>query len=226
MRGTLGILTGRGPACDALSEWIEREIPQPAVQVKRVPGNQIPWQRNYIVQSMRADDTFLLFVDADCIPPPGALAQLLRHAVGVVGGLIIERVAPFDVCAVRSLEPYARYRIADFPYEDRALRPVVSVGTGFMLIQRRVLDRLPPPWFRCGQILGGEDLLAEDLDFCLKAAQVGFPVYLDPAVRVGHETKVTLYPGDAEVAAQFESPVGPLPYRVPLPVEDLRELHL
>ena len=225
MRGTIGILTGKGPACDGLSEWLEREVPT-SVQIRRVPGNQIAYQRNYIIQQRRPDDEWVLYVDADNIPPKGALARLLGHEVGVVGGLIIERVAPFDVCAVRSLEPFERYRIEDFPYERRDLMPVVSVGTGFLLIRSEVFDAIPRPWFRVGQIQGGEDLLAEDLDFCLRAAQVGYPIFLDPTVRVGHETKVTLFPGDGEVTQQFDSHVGALPYRVPMPVEDLRDLHV
>jgi len=226
MRGTVGILTGKGPACDALQAWLDAEVPL-SVQRVRVPGNQIAWQRNWIVEQMRPDDTFLLFADSDCVPPRGALARLLSHAdVGVVGALNIERVAPFAACAVKSLEPFTRYQVEEFPASDVTLRPVVSVGTGFTLIHRAVFQAVPRPWFRCGQIKAAPDLLAEDLDFCLRAAEVGFPVFLDPAVRPGHETKVTLYAGDAELMGQWEGPLGPLPYRVPLPVEDLRELHL
>jgi hypothetical protein len=227
MRGTIGILTGRGPACDALGEWIEREVPLGTVQVRRIPGNQIAWQRNLIVgQYLRPNDEWVLFVDADCIPPRGALARLLSHEVGIVAGLIIERTAPFAVCAVRHLEPFTRYQIEDFPYGDNDLRPVVSVGTGCTLIRRVVFDAVPRPWFRVGQIPGGEDLLAEDLDFCLRAAEVGFPAFLDPAVRVGHETKVTLFPGDAEITVQYEGPTGGLPFRVPLNPEVVRDVHL
>lgn len=225
MRGTVGILTGRGPACDRLCEWLERDVP-PSVQRVRVPGNQIAWQRNFVVEQMRPDDAWVLFVDADCVPPIGALNRFAFHEVGVVGALNIERVAPFAVCAVKSLEPFARYQVEEFPMSDTTLRPVVSVGTGFMLIRRAVFAALPKPWFRCGQIKAAPDLLAEDLDFCLRAAQVGFPVFLDPGVRPGHETKVTLYAGDAELMGQWDGSLGPLPYRVPVPVEDLRELHV
>lgn len=227
MRGTIGILTGKGPACDGLSAWIEREVPLGTVQVERVPGNQIAWQRNYLVSHrLRPSDEWLLYLDADCIPPPGALARLLSHEVGIVGGLVLERVAPFQVCATHTLEPFQRYEAEDFLLEDQALRPAVAVGTGCLLVRRAVFDAVPRPWFRVGQIPGGEDLLAEDLNFCLRAAQVGFPTFLDPGVRVGHETRVTLFPGDAQVMAQFDGPLGPLPYRVPLDVEMVRDLHL
>jgi hypothetical protein len=223
MQGTIGILTGRGPACDALQAWLDRDVPL-SVQRVRVPGNQIAWQRNYVVEQLRPDDTFVLFVDSDCVPPRGALARLLSHDVGVVGALNIERVAPFDVCAVKHLEPHTRFRVEEFPADDRTLRPVVSVGTGFLLVRRAVFQAVAKPWFRCGQV--SPEVLAEDLDFCLRAAEVGFPSFLDPAVRPGHETKVTLYAGDGELMGQWDGPLGPLPYRVPVPVEDLRELHV
>jgi hypothetical protein len=223
MRGTVGILTGRGPACDGLSAWLEQDVPL-TVQRQRVPGNQIAWQRNWVVERMRHGDEWVLFADADCVPPAGALPRLLSHAVGIVGALNIERVAPFAVCAVKSFEPFVRYQVEEFPRSVRDLLPVVSVGTGFTLIRRKVFDAVPRPWFRCGQI--APDLLAEDLDFGLRAAQAGFPSFLDPGVRPGHETKVTLSAGDGELLAQWEGPLGPLPYRVPMPIEDLRELHL
>lgn len=225
MRGTVGILTGKGPACDALQEWLDRDVPQPQMQIKRVPGTQIPWMRNWVVEQMRRDDEFVLFVDSDQVPPIGAIPRLLRHGVGIVGGLIVERVAPFDVCAVKNWEPFERFRVEDFPYSDQILRPVLSVGTGFLLIRREVFDALPPPWFRCGQV-GRADLLNEDMHFCMRAAEVGYPVFLDPTVRPGHEAKVTLYAGDGELTAQFDSRVGALPYRIPFPAEDLRELHV
>ena len=228
MRGTVGILTGRGPACDALAEWLEGDVAphQPQFQIRRIPGNQIAYQRNVLVSWLRPDDDFLLFVDHDVIPPRGTIQRLWSHHVGVVGAMIIARGAPFDLAAVKNWEPYERYRIEDFPRTEERLLPVQSIGTGCLMIRRAVFDALPGPyWFRVGQV-ARPDLLNEDADFCLRAAAAGFPTFMDCGLRPGHRTDTVLYAGDAEILMQMEGPHGPLPYRVTMPVEEFRVLHL
>lgn len=225
MDGLIGILTGRGPACDELQAWLDHQGAAPE-QIVRVPGNQIAFQRNQIVRRLltHSDWPHVLFVDADCIPPLGALDRLASHGLPIVSGCCIERVAPFALCAVKTFEPsYERYRPEDLVGKTEPF-PVVSVGAGCLLIRREVFEKLDAPWFRCGQL--APELLTEDTDFCLRAAEHGFPVYLDPMVLVGHETRVALYPGeDGQVWARWPGPLGLLPYKLPLG-EVARELHL
>src|SRR6266446_1829965 len=158
MRGVIGVLTGKGPACDELQNWLDR---QSDARVHRIPGNQIAWQRNEVVRGLEADEDFVLFVDNDCVPPAEALQHLFSVSMvsGIAAGACLERVLPFDICAVKSLEPYSRYTPADLRTMTGAT-PVIAAGTGCMLIRRDVFHDLRPPWFRCGQI--HPELLAED----------------------------------------------------------------
>lgn len=213
MRGTVAVLTGGGPPIDELGTWLEK-LPSD-VEVRKLRGNQIPYQRNQGVREMVGD--YLCFVDHDCVPPAGALQRMLDRNVGVIGGVILERRDPFQVCATRSLEPFERYKRSEIPSDG--LFSVVAVGTGFIVIRREVFDALGTShWFRAGQIPGAPDLLAEDLDFCLRAAQVGFPSYLDCGVRVKHEIHGLISLGDdGEVWAQWDGPDGArLPYSEPV----------
>lgn len=216
--GTVGILTGRGPAIDELGAWLDA-LPAD-VAVLRKAGNQVAWQRNQLCREFRGD--WLLFVDADCVPPPRALGQLLAHGVPLVSGVVLERRVPFRVCAVRSLEPFRRIDLLDLPASG--LLPVTAAGTGCLLIRRPVVEALGPHVFRCGQIAGAPDLLAEDLDFSLRAAEAGFPVLLDCAVRVGHRIDAILWPSETGVHVQWEGGDGNrVPYREPLPQLDAAE---
>lgn len=213
--GTVGILTGRGPAIDELGAWLDA-LP-PDIAVLRKAGNQVAWQRNRICEEFRGD--WLLFVDADCVPPPGALDRLLAHDAPVVSGVVLERRVPFRVCAVRSLEPFRRLSLLDLPASG--LLPVTAVGAGCLLIRRPVIAALGPHVFRCGQIAGAPDLLAEDLDFSLRAAEAGFPPLLDCGVRVGHRVEALLWPGEQGAMVQWEGGDGNrVPYREPLPQLD------
>lgn len=224
MNGLIGILTGRGPACDALQAWLDTLQPYRPDQIQRIPGNQIALQRNRIAQVLLATDyEYILYVDADCVPPFGALERLLAHDLPIVSGAVVERAVPFDLCAIESFEPYRRYSLETLAERSEPF-PVVAAGTGCLLVRRRVFEVLSPPWFRCGQL--SPEVLAEDTDFCLRAAEAGFPVYLDPRVLVGHETRCVLYPGaDGTLWAQWFGPMGLMPYKEPLG-EIARGLHV
>lgn len=213
VRGTVAILTGGGAPNPELVKWI-RHLPSDVV-LEEIPGNNIAWQRNEAVRRFEGD--YLLFCDHDSVPPMHALSQMEQYPeIGVLGGVVLERRAPFEVCAIRHLEPYRRVRVEELPPDGVA--PVVSVGTGFLRIQRWVFERMDTPhWFRCGQIPGGPDVLAEDLDFCLRAQEMGAPAYLHCGVRVGHIGHAVFWPGDRTLEVQWEGPRGEwLPYREPM----------
>lgn len=50
---------------------------------------------------------------------------------------------------------------------------VEHTGSSGMLIRRRVLDALEPPWFELG------NGISEDVAFCRKARAAGFSVHVD-----------------------------------------------
>jgi hypothetical protein len=225
--GVIGILTGKGPACDELQEWLEHELAglSHIVRVVRKTGNQIAWQRNEIVRDLDPNEGFVLYIDNDNVPPAGALSILYDASSisGIASGAIIERVLPFDLCAVKSLEPYLRYKVSDIS----GLRdpfPVVACGTGCLMVRRDVFKDMGEPWFQCGQI--HPELLSEDLDFCLRAVQVGHPTYLVPSVKVGHRTDLILWPGDdGQHWAQWPESSSRAVYRTPLFLGSEREIH-
>jgi hypothetical protein len=71
------------------------------------------------------------------------------------------------------------------------------VGAGCLLIQRNVLEQLPPqrvdkPWFnwtvdaRGKGILPDHECLSEDFTFCIHARKHGFKVKVDTSVKCRH----------------------------------------
>ncbi len=54
-------------------------------------------------------------------------------------------------------------------------------GTGFMLIERNVLEYMEYPWFEPLKIDLGDkaDIIGEDVAFCMKANQIGWDIYCD-----------------------------------------------
>lgn len=214
MHGTVAILTGRGPACDPLQVWLD-QLPR-TVKIDRIGGNQIAYQRNEAVRHREGD--WLLFVDNDCIPSFNALTQLLTVNVPVISGTVLERQVPFEVCATKNVEPHERWKVEDLPQQPF---PVPAVGTGFLLIRDQVFRRMSDPWFRCGKV--HPEVIAEDFDFCLRAAELGFPIYLDPRVHIGHLTSVIVWPHWHGMQLQWPTATGwerhRTPFREPSEVE-------
>ena len=78
---------------------------------------------------------------------------------------------------------------------DGKLMEVVYSGFGFLLTKFGVFENIKYPWFEPQMTDFGDgirDFASEDVSFCLKARQVGYKIYIDPSVIVGHE-KMTIY---------------------------------
>jgi hypothetical protein len=78
----------------------------------------------------------------------------------------------------------------DLPMQDRPI-PIFRVGTAGMLIQREVFEKMAKeepgtPPFR-GQIQGqSPDQVGEDIHFCDFAQRLGYRIWVDPTLRMGH----------------------------------------
>lgn len=210
-RGTIAVLN-HGSVNHALVSWLWSVIQHDAERYHLILpfGCEITRQRNAAVEEMRGD--WILFVDSDCVPPLDAITLLERECVGVIGGVYLERSSHRDVCATKTFEPTVRYQWSEISHTG--VIPVLAVGTGCLMVRRHVLEDVPSPWFRCGQLV--MDAITEDTEFCLRAAERGYVSYLHTGVRVGHVMSVVMWPHeDGTSWAQWEGEV----YREPLDLD-------
>ena len=75
------------------------------------------------------------------------------------------------------------------PPSDNDLVKVDATGGAFIMIKRRVLEAIEPPWFE-GDVNG----FGEDFYFCRKARAAGFKVFVDRSVIVSHQPRFVLGP--------------------------------
>lgn len=65
------------------------------------------------------------------------------------------------------------------------------VGFGWVLVQNGVFESMKYPWFgpKLQVFEDGEvqDFCGEDVSFCLEAKELGYEIWVDPRIRVGHE---------------------------------------
>lgn len=164
-----------------------------------ITGPRIAAARNQLVRlflSHKDKPNWMLMLDADMVFQPTLLAQLLAHAdpkeVPVIGGLCFvggrgAEVSP-TLHVITDKESLSTTVVSDYP-RDTLVR-VHGTGAACLLIHRSVLEKMgetfpePAPWFFDGVWNGHE--FGEDIAFCYRAGQVGFPVHVHTGIRVGH----------------------------------------
>ena len=179
----------------AVALWKMQRDPRYEVKVKIWPGFGVDVVRNRIVASFLASDAeFLLMLDDDIIPPDDLLA-MTAHGCDIVGGLYYGWdlvTGPFIIAYSQTDDGlYARPAVGEV--EGTGLQEMTVVGSGCMLLSRRVLAALNPPWFRFViDAAGGKVLTPEDFQICKRAFSQGFKVWLDTDRVCGHIKDVDL----------------------------------
>jgi GT2 family glycosyltransferase len=155
--------------------------------------------RNSLVSKFLAEYTadWLMFIDADMAWEHDALERLMQVAsperAPVLGGLCFgasggELFSTIYQLAEIDGKPMT-VRVNDF--EPDSIVQCAATGAAFVLIHRSVLVAMRDkgfnsafPWFQETQI--GDRPCGEDITFCLRAGQLGFPVHVHTGVEIGH----------------------------------------
>lgn len=155
---------------------------------------------------------WMCWIDSDIEFPPNTFDTILEVAdpelAPIISGLYITSheqhgVIPcawnYDESAPHGVTPLIPFDVDKTAAELAAgvrLVPAATTGAGFLLVHRSVLLSMharygsPSPWFhediRAGVKMG------EDFSFCLRARDMGYPVYVDLGVDLGHKKPVIL----------------------------------
>ena len=175
-----------------LQEWSSANV--------SAPRNELA--RRFLEHHTQAE--WLLFVDSDMQWEHDAVEQLLAVAdpatAPIVGGLCFGAMHDRLFPTIYQLQPTAEgslttVRVGDYPRDQ--LVACDATGAAFLLIHRSVLEAMREqnfnrtfPWFQETE-LGGLPA-GEDLTFCLRARQMGYPIHVDTRIKVGHH-KSSLY---------------------------------
>ncbi|MBI2982279.1 MAG: hypothetical protein HYY44_08345 [Deltaproteobacteria bacterium] len=161
-------------------------------------GALVDRARNYLVEQMLSHPmkaTHLFFVDADILLPSDALMRLLEANAPIVSGLYHKRIPPHEPMAFTQ----GKKGIEPIGLKGPHLREVEMVGAGCLLIQRKVFEKIPFPWFESRWSKTGH--LSEDFHFCRKARKAGFEILVDRKVRPLHIEPMGIGSDENQVAS-------------------------
>lgn len=121
--------------------------------------------------------TELLFMDDDMIPIKGMVDRLLSHDVDIVAPLFFRDGLPPQPLVFNLNGNGKPIPMWDYP-RNQLFEAPGGVGTGVMLIKRRVFEGMDPPYFRPSM----DPEMGEDIEFCLRARLLGFGVWCDSSI--------------------------------------------
>lgn len=137
---------------------------------------------------------YVLFLDSDMTFPHDTLYKLLAHGHDIVGAAAVRRRPPHTLVHTEFADDDGRQVP---PTLGNAPRQVARVGTACLLVRLSVFKVIPEPWFDSRWDAKAMQRISEDNAFCDDARRMGFPVYLDPGLRIGHIGCQTFYPEDS-----------------------------
>lgn len=197
MQSVIGLLNDPGDGDLKLDELILKES-----------GPYLDVARNYVVERFMAGTSdVLLFVDSDVIFRPEqarAIVAKVSEAEPIIGGMYVNHFTDHGIRPValtwEKVDDQPQMVPVELPDTDD-LVSVDCVGTGFMAIHRSLLERFktifhaPCPWFAEEAMNGSQ--MGEDVTFCQRAVHLGYPVFLDPSIRLDHLKTIRLTPPSA-----------------------------
>ncbi len=165
---------------------------------------------------LKGDAEWLFFVDTDMGFTPDTLERLLASADPekrpVVGALCFaQREIAHD--GMSGFIAVPRFTIMDWvdqpdgtqkfmgrtTYPINSLVPCAGTGAACILMHRSVFERIKeehgPTWYN--RIRGTDGtLLGEDTSFCVRVGALGFPIYVDTAIKTSHLKNIWLQERD------------------------------
>lgn len=135
------------------------------------------------------DKDYLLITDTDMVFTNDDIAILRSHDADLAGGVYLISGDPRKVCAGTWDEGALAFAPAGF------VKEVDFIGTGFLMVHRRVFEKIGEKWFDYMYDPARPDvMIGEDLSFCHRVQDAGFKILLDTNVQLGHRKLTTLRP--------------------------------
>lgn len=138
-------------------------------------------------EAQRMGLDYLFMIDDDMTGPADLFERLYRHKKDIVAPLAFSRFPPHKPVVYRIKHGYDPIEAKDYfinyscyDYPKDTLFHCDAVGFGAVLIDMKVFESLPKPWF---MVMTG---MGEDIYFCHRAGKAGFRTFCDTATKLGH----------------------------------------
>ena len=150
---------------------------------------------NRAIAGMREGEDWICFMGDDHVFPPEFVLKLLaamyKDDLDCIVPVCFKRSYPPTPVLLDKPDPkkslYVPINLDDHP--NGGVIEVHAAGSAGMIVRKRCLDAMEPPWFRFG--IEGR---GEDIDFCERLHEHGFKVHADLDMSLGHILNTAIWP--------------------------------
>lgn len=139
-------------------------------------------------EAIESGADYVMWFDSDMIFPPDTLERLIKYmdepGKDIVSGLYFRRVQPFTPVLFEKLEfDGEKVTWEDFSHISGTPFEVEGCGFGCVLMPADIFIDVQS---RFGAMFTPIMGMGEDLSFCWRARQLGFRIWCDPTIPLGH----------------------------------------
>lgn len=154
-------------------------------------GSILPQSRqDLVIDAMKKNCTHALFIDSDQFVPADLPHRLAKHGELVVGCNIATKAQTKSMPTARSKPKPGEWWGGHPIYSNHrhGLEQVWRLGFGVMLLNLKIFDNLPKPWFLQRWLPDHNEFVGEDWHFCELMEQHNIPIMVDhdTSMMVGH----------------------------------------
>lgn len=159
-------------------EGVTRCAKGDSLLIYQMPGTLIFNQRQKLAEEALKDGAdAILWIDSDMRFPKDSLTILLSRELPIVGVNATTRRFPIQPTALDINHEKGDLEKV-WSKGKEGLEQVMGVGFGMTLVRKEVFEKMEKPWFWFDTTAKG-GLIGEDIYFCAKAFDGGFPTYVD-----------------------------------------------
>lgn len=138
--------------------------------------------------AIEAEADYVMWFDSDMIFPPDVLKRLFklieREDIDIISGMYFRRVEPFTPTLFDELDvDDGNVKWTEFTHIPAEPFEVGGCGFGCVLMPTDVLMSVQAHF---GQMFTPINGVGEDLSFCWRARQLGYRIWCDPTISLGH----------------------------------------
>lgn len=144
--------------------------------------------------AINGDYTHILWLDSDMVFEPNLLEELQFSGKSFVTAIAHTRRPPYNSCLFKDirLETLERWKAKDYPGDTFE---VAGCGFACVLMETGILKEVKEIYGTCFTPI---PRYGEDISFCKRAGALGYRIWAEPNIRLGHVGKYTVYPEEEE----------------------------
>ena len=145
------------------------------------------------MKAMTGDYSHILWLDSDMVFSADLVDDLMDNGKDIITGIAHSRRVPYPSCLFSEIYPGISRMDGDYPSE-----PFRVAGCGMACVLMSV-EVIRDVWSHHSTAFFPTRDLGEDLAFCKRATDLGYEIWADPHVQVGHVGHMVVYPEYQEI---------------------------